>query len=75
MLKILIIAVLLIGIGASALSPIEDPDVLKVFIYRDGAEIGLVAFQDANGQWIVGFTDMASQSYYIGNGTGIVMIT
>lgn len=54
---------------------IDDPDVLKVYIVRDGTALAIVALQNEDGQWVVGFTDIKSQSYYLGNETGAVKIT
>jgi hypothetical protein len=75
MLKILIVAVLLVGVASAAVPLIDDPDVLKVYIVRDGATFAIVALQNEDGQWVVGFTDLMSQSYYLGNETGAVKIT
>lgn len=75
MLKTLIAIVLVIGIGAAALPPAEDPDMLKVIIDRDGAFFGLFAFQTDDGRWVVGFSDYRHESFYYGNETGTVIIT
>ena len=61
--------------GTSDLPMIDDPDVLKVYIVRDGTALAIVALQNEDGQWVVGFTDIKSQSYYLGNETGAVKIT
>jgi hypothetical protein len=79
MLKILITAILLIeacaGLDESGV-PTEKADILKLAIDNNDANIGIVAYQDTNtGQWVVMLYDGRSQSMYLGNETGVVMIT
>ncbi len=79
MLKILIVAMLLMGVcagvGTSGM-PSNNSDLLKIAIDNNDAQIGLVAWQDnSTGQWVVMLYDGTSESLYLGNETGYVIIT
>lgn len=79
MLRILIVAMLLVGIGAGIDAsgvPTNNSDLLKIAIDNNDAQIGIVAWQDNNtGQWVVMLYDGTSESMYLGNETGYVIIT
>lgn len=79
MLKILIVAMLLMGIGAGISAsgvPSNNSDLLKIAIDNNDAQIGIVAWQDnETGQWVVMLYDGTSESLYLGNDTGYVIIT
>lgn len=79
MMKILIVAMLLIGLGAGVSAdgvPTNNSDLLKIAIDNNDAQIGIVAWQDTEtGQWSVLLFDGTSESFYLGNETGYVMIT
>lgn len=79
MLKILVAMMLLVGfcVGVDESGvPTEKADILKLAIDNNDANIGIVAYQDTiTGQWVVMLYDGRSQSMYLGNETGVVMIT
>lgn len=74
MLKILIVAMLLVGVASAGM--MDDPNILKITLDKDGVMLGFFAWQDnETGLWTVGVTDGVSRAWFIGDETGTVVVT